>query len=497
MSASSADAPDSDARSATLLAIRNGLTLGAGLLLTWSIALGIRVILPRHLGPTLFGTLNFADGFTATCFVVLSLGVDQYIHKEVAVRPSHASDFYGGATILRLALTTVIFGFMAGLLLWTNRPAEVRNVVYLYGATQFMVTANATLSAMLHAKGRVSGMSALSVFTKVVWAVGVVISIATGAGLWAYAVSYLASETIDTVVLTWLAKKHLRLHFLVDWPATTKMLKSSLPYTVAGIATAAYVRLDVTLLEFTEGSKEVGLYGAASAVAGLTLLLSPVIGWVVQPMMSRASARSHDELFGHMARAMELILSIGIPAGLMINLGANFLVRVLFGAQFASAEMALHVMATRLVLTYVAMLYAMLLVMLNRPWAMAVISVAGLVVNAGLNVLFLHFAVGWLGEGGGGTGCAAAMFGTEVFVTACMAIAVGRSAIDGRGALALGKALGVTAMVVGLHRLCSPLGDWRLILDAVVYFVVAVAVGALRPRDMINTVKDAVRRRGA
>jgi len=65
-----------------------------GLLFTWSIALGIRVILPRHLGPSLFGTLQFADAFASTFFVLVSLGMETYIRKEVAVRPEHASDFY-------------------------------------------------------------------------------------------------------------------------------------------------------------------------------------------------------------------------------------------------------------------------------------------------------------------------------------------------------------------------------------------------------------------
>jgi O-antigen/teichoic acid export membrane protein len=489
-----ADAPDVDAKSATLLAIKNALTLGGGLLFTWSIALGIRVILPRHLGPSLFGTLQFADAFTSTFFVLASLGMETYIRKEIAVRPEHASDFYGGAVVVRVFLTVGLMAAMMLVLRWTGRLAELGVVVFLYGLTQFMVTANSTLSAMLHSKGRVRGMTALSVVTKIVWAGGVLWAIAAGTGLWAYATAYLASESIEVVILTWLARQHLRLVFRVDKTATKIMLVASLPYFVNAIATTAYGKLDMSVLEFLAGSKEVGLYGAASTIAGLTLLIAPIIGWVAIPMLSRAASRSHTELFFHVCRSTELILTIAIPASLLINLGADVWTRVIFGAPYAKAATALRVMSTMFVLTYVSMIYAITLMMLERAWTLARITFSGLFVNAGLNFLFVHFSVQWLGEGGGGTGCALAMLCTEIFVTGSMAINIGRGALDRRGAGMIGRSLAAYAVVVGVHILLASFGPARLVIDAVVYLALAIALGAFRPKEMLSTVREAVRR---
>ena len=38
-----------------LLAFRNAVKLGGSLLLTWGIALGVRLLMPRYLGPDAFG----------------------------------------------------------------------------------------------------------------------------------------------------------------------------------------------------------------------------------------------------------------------------------------------------------------------------------------------------------------------------------------------------------------------------------------------------------
>src|SRR5690242_6002227 len=91
-----------DARRDIGTALRNGIKLGSSLLATWSVALVLRLLLSRFLGPELYGTVNFSDNFSSTYFALLGLGVDTYVQRELPVRPQHASDFFGGLYALRL-----------------------------------------------------------------------------------------------------------------------------------------------------------------------------------------------------------------------------------------------------------------------------------------------------------------------------------------------------------------------------------------------------------
>jgi O-antigen/teichoic acid export membrane protein len=488
---------DTDGASATFVAIRNALKLGGSLIFTWSIALAIRLLLPRFLGPSRFGSLNFADAFTTAFFITLNFGSDAYIRKEVAVRPSHASDFFGGMFALRVVITGGLFAAMALVMKLSDRPSDVRSAVFLYGVAQFFVTSNATLSAMLHAKGRVGGMSVLAVATKVIWAAGVLFAMATQAGLWAYAVAYLASESVETVVLYRLAQKHLGLVFRIETKATKRVLLDSLPYYATLFATTAYGKVDVSLLDFLGNSQEVGWYGAASAVAGLTLLVTPLIGWVLTPMYARAASRSSEELFGQIRRSMELILTVAIPASLMINLGAEVWISIIFGAKFLPAAPALRVLATMFVLTYVAIVYAQALVMQERAWALAKISIAGLVVNLGLNLVLIRYAMSHFGLGGGGTGCALAMLATEIFVTSCMLVLVGKGAFDARSILAIGKSVAAYLVVAVVHWLLAPWGPARLIVDVILYAGIVLTTGAVRPRQMVQVIRESGRKGSA
>jgi O-antigen/teichoic acid export membrane protein len=462
---------------------------------TLIIAIAMKFLMPRYLGPARFGTLSFADGFTATFFVTLSLGAESYVRKEVSVRPAHASDFLGGTLLLRVAMSVAIFGVMAIVMHATGRSSEVRQLVYLFGVAQFFVSVNGTLSALLHAKGRVGGMSALAVATKVVWAVGVVAAILTGTGLWGFAVAYLASESIESVVLFALANRHLGVVFRVDVAATKAMIMSSLPYFVTACATGAYGKLDVTLLGLLGTGREVGWYVAASAITGLTLLITPLIDWVLAPLFARGAARSRDDLYMHIRQATEPILAVAIPAALFVSVGADLWLRLLFGHAFVPATLALQVLAASSVVIYVAIVYAMTLVMLGRAWTVALISVGALVVNLVLNLLLIPRSMALFGEGGGGVGCAVAALGTHGFAAGAMIAIVGREAFNKRTVRMVTMSLAACVLVVVVDRLAASLGWKRIVVDLIVYLAVVLSTGALRTAEVWNFAKAAIRKK--
>ncbi len=156
------------------------------------------------------------------------------------------------------------------------------------------------------------------------------------------------------------------------------MIVSSLPYFLNGCATGAYGKLDVTLLGKPERRSEVGWYVAASSITGLTLLITPLIDWVLTPVFARGAVRSREDLYGHVRQAIEPILAVAIPAALFVGVGADLWLRLLFGHAFAPAAIALRILAASSVVIYVAIVYAMTLIMLERAWTLTLISIAAL-----------------------------------------------------------------------------------------------------------------------
>ena len=62
------EVPSHRAREAQL-AVWNTLKLASSLMLTWGVALGVRALLPRYLGPAEYGAYSFAAAVAVTFFV--------------------------------------------------------------------------------------------------------------------------------------------------------------------------------------------------------------------------------------------------------------------------------------------------------------------------------------------------------------------------------------------------------------------------------------------
>ncbi len=500
-SASSSSAGRRDA----LQAVRNGVKLFLSALATGGIAVAMRFVVPAILGPKLYGPYTYAEAFTLMFFVFLGLGVDTYIRREVSVRPEHASEFFGGVLVVRLAMAVLAFSAMAFVLHLTGAPEQTRYLVYLFGCAQLCTLSSQSFAAMLQSKGDVNGLVVWNIVSKLLWAGLVIASLTSGIELWGLGAALFFAELVKAGALFLLAKKHLTLTFSVRLDAVRAAIVASLPFYLNEVAFTIYNKLDVNALEWTasalltaeKANREVGYYGAAARIGDLTMYISPVIFSVLMPLLARAAARSQEEYTQLLRRALELILAVAVPTTLAVGLGADVWIRVIFGPDYAPAAAALRILAPLFILTYVAVVTAVVLAINRKPWAVFYISLCGLALNATLNATLIKPSILRFGEGGGGVGGALAQVGTELLVTTLLLWLVGRQAIDRRTLVMLFKTALVCAAVVALDRYLLALGPSRLLVDAFAYVVLILLVRAIPLKETADFLRAALRARKA
>lgn len=474
---------------------RNAVTLGLSLLGTWAVALGVRIFLPRQLGPAQFGAFQFADSFTTTVFVLISLGLETYVGKEVAVRRDHANDFFGGTLLVRLALGAVVMVVAVLALIASGKPERIIHLVIILGVAQILVNLNATSAALLHAAGIVGALSVLNVLAKLAWGVGIVIALVAHWGILGVAWAMLLAESFRSAGLIVLAKRHVGLRLTLNLPATWAVLRASLPFYVGILTQVIYLKLDLTVMSFLTTDVEVGWYATATTLAAMSFLLSPLIGWVLAPMLSRAAVRSEDELFMVARRAMEVVLSIAFPMSLMLGLSAHILIVGLFGTAYAPAAPGLALLAPTFLLTYIGMVAGTLMNRLERGWQNTAVGVGSMVLSLLLNLWLVPRALAMYGPGGAGRGAAVALVITETFASGGLLIFLGRRVLDHRLLTVLGKTLVICVIVSGVHYLLAPIGIWRLGVDIVLYAILVVASGAVNAQATVQTVRAMIAER--
>jgi len=470
------------------VAFRNALKLGTSLVLTWTVALIVRFKLPNYLGKDAFGEYTFADGFAATLFVFIGLGIDTYIQREISVRPKHASDFFLGTMLTRVVLCVPLFLFSV-LFLWAKgKPSYVQWAALLFGVTQIFVTLNATFSAMIQASTRVGGLAVVNVVSKILWGGGVLLCVRMQAPFVLLAVPMLASEAFKMIFLFRTAKEAVNLEIRFDKEATRAVLRESFPFFVSAAAVALGSRLDVTMLDSLAPSKEVGWYGSASNIGSLAMLLSPLLSWVLMPLMTRAKHRSEDEFFAILRRVIEGVTVVSLPVTLLLALGADVWIRLAFRPEFAPAAISLRYFAPIFVFTYGTVILWLALMILGRSWTITLISIGGLL-SVPILILAIVPLTAPLGDGYAGMGVSLALSIRECGLVIAFLYFLGRRAIDARVVTQIGKSLVACGIVVAAHVGLARFGDIRLAAEAGIYFLLMFALGIVRPSDIRRMLK--------
>ncbi len=477
-------------------AIGDALKLGASLLATGGVALGIRLLLPRYIGPDAFGAVQFSDSLSAACMIVSVLGTDTYIRKEIATRVEHASDFVAGMVLVRVLIGALVVAALAASLSFGGRSAHLVRLCLLFGVAQLALTLGNSFAALLHAKGAVDGVAILNVASKLLWGAAIVIGFMMGAGVEIVPASLACVETLKLGWLIVLVRRHLGLRWRIDLQATRAMVLASAPFYVNVLAVTVSSKLDVIMLDALASPREVGWYGAAINVASLGLMMTPLIGWVLQPLSSRAAARSQEELIALLHRAFDAIFSLAVPASLLLALGGGWLAVTVFGPAFAPAGASLRVLAPLFVITYVAMLAATMLIRLGRGWTVTRVSIAALLLNASLTVCLIPMFRAHLAPGGAGVGAATALIVTEATVATALLMSIGARAFDRRNLEVISRTALVCLVVCAADAWFGREGIERLALDLALYVGLVVAVGAVDRRELGSLLRRVGMRKG-
>jgi O-antigen/teichoic acid export membrane protein len=151
--------------------------------------------------------------------------------------------------------------------------------------------------------------------------------------------------------------------------------------------------------------------------------------------------------------------------------------------------------APQFVFTYAAMILSIGLIILDKQWKATQNAMVSLALTP-LLILALVPLGERLGEGGAAAGAALAVVVSEIFISILCLRAMGHRAVDRRTLTAALKSLAVCIAVVAMHTTLSrfggapdpragTVGPGLILLDAVAYVVVALAIRVVRPAEVV------------
>ena len=351
--------------------VANSLALASSLVVTFVVATLGQIAVRRTLGADRFGTLSFVESVSLLAACIFSLGVDGYIRREVAIRPTHALEFARPLDRLRIGIVLAVATVCALLFAGTDGPREQITLVFVYVVAQGAVALGQTGAAYMHAVQRVGGLTISSIVTKLSWLGLLLVALLGPSPLFAAPLALLISETGRNIWLRRLFHRHIGHPERASVRSVFPVVRAASPFYVDSINLALTNNVIPTVLGLyvaADDHAEVGFLSTAQLALSAPLFAVPILIWVLNPLFARLHQGSPERMW-RLARTVvdRLMIPTSVAAVLTAAIAVP-LVTIVFGDDFRPTALPLIVMAVSLPLTYVAVALAGALIADGRAW---------------------------------------------------------------------------------------------------------------------------------
>ena len=354
------------------------------------------VLLLRNLGDERYGRFAAMVVYVTLLGIVSDLGLQTVFIRDVSRDRQLLRRYLGNLLSVRLLLSIVTLAILAAILRLLS-PA-----LFPFTLAGFVLLLTTSYSSLLRAVFYVRGRLGYEAFAIVAEAILLliltVIAIRSHASwdvfLWVYAASYLFTCLFAYGVLRWRWHEQVSLRFE---PALLRsLLGAGVPLALGFTIATVYAQLDIVLLQLFKGFQMVGWYSAANRFIDAVAWIPQSAMGAVFPALSLVAFGAGRQLAFAYEKSYKMLALLGLPLAVGTGLTATSLIHLAAPTGFDPAIPALQILAPSIALLFVNNAFIYTLTAMNRQLDFTRLSLFGLAVNVGLNLILIP-AYGYVG----------------------------------------------------------------------------------------------------
>lgn len=304
----------------------------------------------RALGPEDFGRFSAALSISAVFGTVATMGLDTVLLRRFTIDATGSRRILASAVTIRAAgaVAHVAFSVGAGLLLFGSDREGVLTTLLIAGA--WLLRCLDVTGLKLQVEDRYPEAVGIRVATRAVGDAVRIVLILQGPSLLGFALAAVAEAAMSGALF----------HF-AQRPAAIRnpswnpgMFRECLPIVVSGLLAGLYARVDQAVVYGLLGPAANGQYAAAVRLSELLNVLVVSLGAVAAPHFARLTDSPPSEFDRHLRRYVRAMTLAGMGAGLVLSLGAEAIIGLLYGSAFGPAASVLRIHAWSVPLVFMS-----------------------------------------------------------------------------------------------------------------------------------------------
>jgi O-antigen/teichoic acid export membrane protein len=454
-------------------AIRGSVLRTGGYVLGVLLSLVSVPLLIRHLGFSDYGRYVTVISLVTIVQGVTDVGLGQIGVREYATRSGTDQErLMRNLLGVRVTLTSVGIVLASAFVALAGYGKTVLLGTLLAGIGMVITVAQGTFAVPLAARLRLGWVSALDLLRQVLSVTGIVILVLAGAKLLAFLalpVPVAIIVLVATLVLVHGTMPLLPSFRRAEWSV---LMRAVLPFAAAVVIGTLYLRVTVVLMSLLASPLQTGYYATSFTVISVLIAIPAFTVGSTLPVLARAARDDRERLGYVLERLFEVTLIVGVGLGLVIALGAEFVVELLAKQKAQTPIVVLKIESLAIVTQFVGSSWQYGLLALHRHRSLLVTSAAGLAVSVCLTLALVPALQA--------PGAAVAFAVAELVVAACSFAFLRSARPDLRFSRRVPARVLVAALLAATIALIPGLTSlWVAAIGFAVYMGVLVALRAI------------------
>ena len=301
------------------------------------LALVVGVLTARYLGPSNYGTLNYAASLVSVFSIICCLGLEGIIIKELVSERSREGIILGTGIAMRFIAGLLSMTIIAVIVVILNPGDKILLIVAFLQSLALIFQAFQIIDFWYQSKLKSKISTIVKCISYTVMSLYKVALLVLGKSVIWFAFSTSVDAIIIAVLYVILYVKHSDHSLTVSYNISKSLLRQSYHFIISGLMVALYSQMGKLMIGKILTQTDVGIYSAAITICNLWVFIPLALANSARPVIMELKGIDQEKYIVRIKQLLSLTVWSGIVFAVLITINSNFIIRILFGEAYIKA----------------------------------------------------------------------------------------------------------------------------------------------------------------
>lgn len=357
------------------------------------ISLFIGVISARYLGPTNYGTINYAASYISFFTIFCALGLEGIVVKEIISKREQEGIILGSGIAMRLIAGVLSMIAVCVIVYFLNPNDSVLLTVTFLQSIILPFNAFHLIDMWYQSKLNSKVSTIIRCISYTLMSLYKIYLLITGKSVEWFAFSTSLDSLLIALMFMLMYRKNGTRKLKFDYNTSKELLLQSYHLIISTMMAVLYSQMDRVMIGKMMTQTDVGFYTAAATICNMWVFIPQAFANSARPVIMELKDKDSNMYIRRLKQLMGFIFWIGALFSIVFTVMADFIIHVLYGDAYTMAKGPLIILIWSTVFSSLSYPRSIWMICENKQNYTKYILIWGVILNLILN----NYGIKYLG----------------------------------------------------------------------------------------------------